>query len=236
MAEPSPEKRNLAVPAIELRLFMVKTLTELWWVGRDSSYLQRRRTTTDPQRGVGVKPMHTPTSDYGSTRRSSCLAMLARLATCLPARDTPHWWTGDAKEEPPRHWDSQLENARGSGDSRSSRVEDAHAIGTGRSPRRAHYIGVRAGASYQLPGENRGEDHGDAEEIYRTRAILLGMQALTTRAQATVTRAERRTRQAADPGALHVGERAGSSQVGSRRELGHGERWRQWADREFWPA
>jgi hypothetical protein len=118
-----------------------------------------------------------------------------------------------------RRWDSQPENGRGSGDSRSSRVEDAHAVGTGRSPRRAPYIGARAATSYQLPRENRGEDHGDAKEIYRTRAIQLGSEAMTTRAQAAVTRAERGTRQTADPGAPHVGERPRSSQVGLRGKM-----------------
>jgi hypothetical protein len=60
------------------------------------------------------------------------------------------------------------------------------------------YIGARAADSYQLAGKNRDEDRGDAEEIYRTCAILFGMEALTTRAQAAVTRAKRGTLQAAE--------------------------------------
>jgi hypothetical protein len=98
---PSPGKHNTAFLTTKLRLFVIKTSIELWWVGRGSSYLQRRRAATDPRRGAGVRPMHTPTSDCGSPRRSPCPAMLRRLATCPPERVTLHWRNRDTMEEPP---------------------------------------------------------------------------------------------------------------------------------------
>jgi hypothetical protein len=47
-------------------------------------------------------------------------------------------------------------------------------------------------------------ESGGAEKTYRTRTILLGTEALMTRAQVAVTRAERFTRRAADPGLVWI--------------------------------